>query len=235
MTVSQYASLKMEAVLDLIYRLKDTDFPYSHSKDALYKVESVFKELQQNLGKAEARGDNLLIRTICTRILEQIFRFLPVIGFILRSTNVRNAFEVHGPLLRMSKKLLGPETKLLVSSEWDYSPYTYRPIPFLEHFVFIGLPSTESSNPLVIPLAGHELGHSIWQQYMLDNYLTLPLQESVISTIRTNRRTEFKQFFPDTSDEPSELGNSRSFNRLLGRSWPGLLIKHRNHSAISSA
>jgi len=123
MTVSQYASLKMEAVLDLIYRLKDTDFPYSHSKDALYKVESVFKELQQNLGKAEARGDNLLIRTICTRILEQIFRFLPVIGFILRSTNVRNAFEVHGPLLRMSKKLLGPETKLLVSSEWDYSPY----------------------------------------------------------------------------------------------------------------
>ena len=41
----------------------------------------------------------------------------------------------------------------------------------LPNYVLIGMPSSESSNALVLPLAGHELGHSVWQKDNLEgNY-----------------------------------------------------------------
>jgi hypothetical protein len=102
------------------------------------------------------------IRAACTGALNGIIHYLPLLGFLLRSTNVRNGFEIYAPLLSLARQLLGKEIKLVISSEWDYSPFTYTSIPYLPGFVLIGLPAPESANPLLVPLAGHELGHSIW-------------------------------------------------------------------------
>lgn len=107
------------------------------------------------------------MRQECSLALHALFVYLPLLGFILRSTNIRNAFEVFGPLLRLSRQFLDLSgstrpTQLLLSSEWDYSPLSYPEIPALPGFVLIGLPASESSNPLLIPLAGHELGHAKW-------------------------------------------------------------------------
>lgn len=208
MTVEEYSQLRIEAVLDIISELSNADFPYSHSKAALKEVKKHFKLLQKDLRDAIRRGESDMVRNLSTTILEQIFAILPVIGFILRSTNVRNAFEVHGPLLRMARRLLSNDTKLLLSSEWDYSPYTYRPIASLRHFVLIGLPATESSNPLVLPLAGHELGHSIWKENNLESEITIRIRESVLTTIRNEKWAEFKALFPGTSDTPERLGSN---------------------------
>ena len=50
----------------------------------------------------------------------------------------------------------------MLSSEWVYTPFIYAEIPALNNFVFIGFPATESANPLIVPLSGHEIGHSLW-------------------------------------------------------------------------
>lgn len=204
--IEEHSQLRIKSVLEVISDLKKADFPYSHSKSALEKVEELFVQLGEDLSDTINRGDQDLIRNICTTILEQIVQMLPVIGFILRSTNVRNAFEVHGPLLTLSRLLLGDEIKLLISSEWSYSPYTYLPISSLKNFVFIGFPATESSNPLVLPLAGHELGHSIWIKNNLESDFTTPITESILENIRKNKWPEFKALFPGTSKKPEELG-----------------------------
>ena len=61
----------------------------------------------------------------CIVSLEVLFTYVPLLGLILRSTNTRNAFEAYAPLLRLARKILGKDTKLIISSEWDYSPYVY--------------------------------------------------------------------------------------------------------------
>ena len=66
------------------------------------------------------------------------------------------------------------ETRLILSSEWDYSPFMYDQITDLPSFVFIGLPACESANPLLLPLAGHELGHSVWVKNDSRNGVQVP-------------------------------------------------------------
>jgi hypothetical protein len=103
----------------------------------------------------------------CGLSLNALFVAMPLAGFLVRSTNVRNAFELYRPLLRLARDLLEPtvtpdqrRTRLVLSSEWEYSPLSYSELPDLPGVVLIGLPAPESSNPLLVPLAGHELGHS---------------------------------------------------------------------------
>jgi len=204
----RYSKERVESTIEVIKRLKLIDFPYDHSKNALEKVDEVFRQLQTDLENTTASKDQALAAQLSTRILEQVWRFLPILGFILRSTNVRNAFEVHGPLLRLSRALLGKDTMLLVSSEWNYSPYTFRPIPFLHEFVFLGLPATESPNPLLIPLAGHELGHSLWIQEDLQQYFQDSVRDAVVNYISQQRWGEFKTLFPGTSEKPELFGTS---------------------------
>ena len=60
------------------------------------------------------------------------------------------------------------DAKLILSSEWEFSPLT-RTVGKndLTDFVFIGLPASEAGNALIVPLAGHEIGHSVWQHHAL--------------------------------------------------------------------
>jgi hypothetical protein len=160
----EVARLRVEAILGEIQRLKELDFPYDHSKDALSEIE---KQLQRRLIRLNALGpkhNEAVIRVFCQESLVQVDSFLPLLGFIVRSTHVRNSFEVFGPLLRLARQILAADVKLIVSSEWHYSPHVYNPISDLPDYVLLGLPASESGNPLLIPIAGHELGHTAWQR-----------------------------------------------------------------------
>src|SRR5439155_22334513 len=144
------------------------------SKAALDQLRTLFERKLQRLEAFAPGSDLSIISQECRVTLLALYQYLPLLGFILRSTNVRNAFEAFGPFLRLAGDVLEPgiersqrKTKLLLSSEWDYSPFTYPTIPDLPKFLFIGLPAPESANPLLIPLAGHELGHAVWSRYSL--------------------------------------------------------------------
>ena len=198
-----------------IEALKESEFPYSHSRDALERLARSFENRLRRLEGFDSASDPGVVARECSVALRAMFIHLPLLGFILRATNVRNAFEVHGPLLRLARAVLEPEaaekkgkrppskTRLLLSSEWDYSPFTYHSIPDLPGFVLIGLPAHESSNPLLLPIAGHELGHSVWSNEWpvewskprLDSKFQVLVQKRTVDII-LDRWEEFKEVFP---------------------------------------
>jgi hypothetical protein len=198
--VLRYSKERLQAFLEEVGHLKECDFPYDESKDALSLIEKTFKQHLERLGDLSAESHEGTVAQSCTAALGALFNYLPILGFILRSTNVRNAFEVYGPLRNLAQALLGSDTKLIISSEWDYSPYTIYRIPSLRNFVFIGLPAHESSNPLLIPLAGHELGHSYWDKHKLETRYMPTIRKKIIDSIKSDWKAYIK-IFPGSNKE----------------------------------
>lgn len=198
----KYACDRIKAALDSIRQLKASEFPYPDSKDALCRIETLFEDVLKRLSAIDA--DPSYIRQLCSISLRHLFIYLPILGFILRSTNVRNAFEIFRPLRDIARKVLDPKVKLLLSSEWAYSPMIYHEIRVLPGFVLIGLPASESSNPLVIPLCGHELGHAVWTRNKdeLENITKNVFYEEAPKYITTNWQ-KYKELFVPSINEPS--------------------------------
>jgi hypothetical protein len=60
----------------------------------------------------------------------------------------------------------------------------------------IGLPATESGNGLIVPLAGHELGHAIYQRRDLQSNIAPQVAAALVHAIE-QRWDEYHQFFDD--------------------------------------
>jgi len=211
----KYALDRIESVLESIRQLKASEFPYNDSEDALCRIEELFKNTLQRLDAIDAHPD--YIKQLCSISLRHLFIYLPKLGFILRSTNVRNAFETFWPLRDIARKALDPEVKLILSSEWTYSPMIYHEIRVLPGFVLIGLPASESSNPLLIPLCGHELGHAVWanKKGKLENIIKNTFYEEAPEHI-ANNWNEYSELFPSIDKPDEKLGaNIFAFTRLL--------------------
>jgi len=194
------------SALEEISELEGCEFPYTHSNDALLEIKQKF---QRYLKQLDLLGDHASedLNLTCSLSLRDLFRCLPLLGFIVRSTAVRNAFEAFRPLLDILRKAVEPKIgkdsqkrKLVLSSEWAYSPLIYHEIPVLPGYAFIGLPSSESDNPLLIPLSGHELGHSIWTTYKIDLEFVPEFIEAIKDYIRANWK-DYTGLFPDVKQE----------------------------------
>jgi hypothetical protein len=205
----EYSLNRVAAVLEEIGRLKESEFPYPHSRDALIRIEQLFLNHRSKLEALNTPGKNpAIVRSFCSTALTDLFKYLPLLGFILRSTNVRNAFEVYGPLLRLSKLVLGKDIKLILSSEWEeYSPFTFREISELPNFVLIGFPAPESANPLLLPLAGHELGHTIWRVQSLSGKHLQKVEEKIIAEIES-RLKEYQDLYPNQNAQKGQLNSN---------------------------
>lgn len=187
--------LRVEALLREIGRLKDSDFPHKDSRYVLEQIETFFFSIKSDLdGLSATASDPALIQQICSESLKQIFDYHRLLGFVLRSTNVRNSFEVYGPVLRLSRQVLGHDTHLVISSEWEYSPHVYRTFAELPGTVLLGLPAAESGNPLLAPLAGHELGHTAWQRKNLLSKFSKEI-DAAIRTGANKDPAKFEQLF----------------------------------------
>lgn len=191
-----YSRQRVAGVLAEIDRLKQSDFPYTHPSDAMELLDKKFKESQSALKKLSPNGLADVIHDACTLSLHRLYIYAPILGFLLRSTNVRNAFEVYAPLLRLARSIMGTDTKLIVSSEWEFSPFVYRAIIDLPGFVLIGLPAPESSNPLLIPLAGHELGHSVWEAEGFSVKFKKQITDGILDELTNKRWEEYRSIYP---------------------------------------
>ena len=210
MSLLNYAIGRIESILASIKQLEGAEFPYQDSQDALHTIQRFFERQLNDLKALDENTSPYVVKQKCSFSLMDLFRCLPLLGFILRSTNVRNAFEIFGPLRNTARAVLEPEaevqertTKLLLSSEWGYSPVTYHEISDLPGFVLIGLPAPESSNPLLIPLSGHELGHSVWARRRFKQYFRPDIQKRILAYIKTHWK-EYQALFPSVSS-PAEL------------------------------
>jgi hypothetical protein len=107
-----YAIKRYVSTLKEIERLKESEFPYTHSSDALLELERVFQRELDALRKLTPAVTEMVRKNSCAQSLYALFLYTPILGLILRSTNARNAFEVYYPLLRLARTLLGDSAKL---------------------------------------------------------------------------------------------------------------------------
>ncbi|HTZ55619.1 MAG TPA: hypothetical protein VMB20_11205 [Candidatus Acidoferrum sp.] len=189
----QHAQQRLRAFLSEIDRALESEFPYPDSRNALLRIRSLSNEQLGRLDSFVPESDPNVVAQECRIALALLFWYLPFIGIIRRSTEIRNSFEAFGPFLRLAGDVLEPDTspnerkiELVLSSEWDYSPFMYDRVQNLEDFLFIGLPASESGNPLLLPLAGHELGHAVWHREDLRKALQAEVQAAIIDSIGKN-------------------------------------------------
>lgn len=195
MLTIQYSCDRIETILEQIAILEQSEFPYEHSREALGKLRHLFEDRLDKLRTHPSDSDPDVTRTLCATILSDVFLYVPLLGFILGSTEVRNAFELYPQLLRLARQVLGENIRLILSSEWGgYSPFTIREITGLKDFVLIGLPVPESQNPLLIPLAGHELGHNVWRSQRLAEKYQNAIEKDILDQVIA-RAPEYRMHF----------------------------------------
>jgi hypothetical protein len=198
---------RLAAFLKEIQRVSESEFPYEQSKASLDEFRTIFKNKLERLNQLDGESDPDIVRQECALASYALSLYLPMLGIVLRSTQVRNAFEVYRPLLRMARNVLDPNPvadadliQLVLSSGWDYSPYIFPEIPELPGYALIEFPAPESANPLLLPLAGHELGHSLWIKGNL-NDIFWPLIDTATRDYLTVHMDDFKRTcrLPDTT------------------------------------
>jgi hypothetical protein len=164
-----YTKRRLDAALRQVEEVRDSGFAYHAADEILEKIAQILSAHYDSLDVASTQPRQFSARK-CIAALKDIRVYLPFLGVVVRSAAVRNAFEIYGPLRQMAQRLLrsnqNPDRRirLILSSGWDFTPLTFRPVEDLKDFIIIVLPASESANPLVVPLAGHELGHSVWEE-----------------------------------------------------------------------
>lgn len=218
----EFARQRIEAVLAELERTASSDFPYKDSEDALQSLQRIFANSLKTFDGLDEKSDPNIIINTCEVALKTVTDNLPLIGFIVRSTATRNAFEAFGPFRRLAGELLQPNVpvekraiKLVFSSEWQYQPFIYDPVAQLDDFLLIGLPASESSNPLLLPLAGHELGHALWLRQGLHRELGPIVREQVMEAIRERWPECVKEFPGFSSIDPDKLDTQMNTTPLL--------------------
>lgn len=157
------AKRRIASFIEQIDVLAESSFPHDDGQNVLKTIRVQFLELVRLVDLPPTASDDLADR-VCIHVAEVISEYTEILGLVLRSTNVRNAFELHYVLKAMVEKVLGQPTDMLISSEWAFVPFTYPVgIDLLPGVVLIGSPAPESENALIVPLAGHEIGHSAWR------------------------------------------------------------------------
>ena len=188
---------KIDSMLERIRALKAGDFPQVDATRALSAMEQIFTEHGQRVQDLQQMGGApTAAPTYCSKVLQDLFAYLPVLGFLHRSKNPGNAFEVYDPLLRLARIVIGADTRLVLSSEWDFSPYTLLELPQLPSFVLLGLPASESRTVLLTPLAGHEFGHAVWAAEDGESRYEDPVNNGVVLAIQL-RWSEYQTHFPN--------------------------------------
>ncbi len=202
-----FAKQRLAAFREEVERLERSEFPYPAAEEALQRIKEECDKEAANLDLLEEGDDAKTINERCKQLLTLLWEYLPFLGFILRSTYVRNAFEIYMPLQRLAWRVLGPKARLLISSEWFDSPFTYTQVPLLPSFVLIGVPAHESGNPLITPGAGHELGHALWaevvEKSLWNSAFNSRLETVIVDKIRA-QWVAFHELYPMVT-KPEDL------------------------------
>jgi hypothetical protein len=207
---------QVDAFLAELDRIEGSEFPYRHSNDCVVETKDLFLAHREVLSEITPESDAGSVELACNTALSHVRNNLDLLGFLLRSTNVRNAFEAYGPLLRMASTALGAATRLVISSEWMFSPFTYVGVPHLPNTVLVGLPATESGNPLLLPLAGHEFGHTAWAHFKLDADMRQKVETAIIADIQANWPS-LQKYFPET--KPDDVATDLLARALWMIAW----------------
>jgi hypothetical protein len=201
-----YAQRKLRAFIRAIKELQASEFPHQDSKAALLELGQHF---QARLVRAERvlPCDAFAVDETLSQINASVSRYTAFLGFLLRSTNVRNAFETYFPLKRLVCQIIEPATHLITSSEWLFIPFTYpMTLDALPNYVLVGAPAPEAGNTLIVPLAGHEIGHSAWRRHRIQDNIKSNFVGNIASALESHP-AERDSLVQSASGRPVQLGS----------------------------
>ncbi|MCZ7930342.1 hypothetical protein [Agrobacterium pusense] len=184
---------RLESAINLVTGLLDTDWAYGDASDALRSICAELVETRDDLVALDDDADPKLLNQYRLASLRTVAELTGFVGFIIRSSDVRNSFEIYHPIKVVGSALLGDKIKLIIGSEWNYNPFIY-PLPstVLLDFILVGLPASEAQNVLLLPVAGHELGHAVWRR--------TPILLQMTSVIRKKVTAEFSRKWKDVKE-----------------------------------
>ncbi len=190
--------------IDALDKISESSFPHNDGKLALSFIREYFAiEQRELLARIETIDDfsSELVKQLLPQARRSTSVYTKALGMILRSTNLRNSFEIYHSLKKLSKAAVDSDVRLIVSSEWTFIPFTV-PMNFvaLPNFIFVGNPAAESNNLLVTPLSGHEIGHSVWKKQVEDTDLLLQLTRSAKNILNQS----YQDFGFSTQEEYEE-------------------------------
>jgi hypothetical protein len=189
------AAYKIEQFLHHLDKVAAGGFPHKDGETAIEDIREVFLKLRKTIKGIPAEADASLVVQYFREVRDQVAIYTRVLGIILRSTNLRNNFEVYSPLKRLACNFLGSDVRLLISSEWEFIPFTYpMNIKEVPNLILVGSPASEAQNLLVTPLAGHEIGHSVWAS------------NRVIEDLKGKFSTAVKKYYSNVSETASKKG-----------------------------
>jgi hypothetical protein len=205
---SDFAKQKLRSATVLLDALLPGDWPYSDAQEAAQLIRTEFDEELKKLDALDDDSDPAIRVAHCVQARHVIQKNKGYIGFILRSSNVRNSVELYHPLKTITASLLGPKYRLIIGSEWNYSPYIYPLLSqLLDSFILVGLPASEAQNALLVPTAGHELGHAIWRDTNVHQKFGALIESKIIEAYQ-HRWSSTERFFPSavkSSDIATDL------------------------------
>ena len=207
---------KIDGLLKTIDGLSAVDFPFSDATKLLRVISEEFQRLRADLPPETAEATPDVAKTLCRRALESIQNYLPVLGFISRSSDLEAPVELHGPLLRLTKRAIQSDALLVIFSEWNYSPFTFLfPELAKRGVVLVGMPRSEAHNPLIAPLAGHELGHNIWQKEGFGSVFENLAGKIILDEMKANWERWKRLLGLENPDQLSDLMGTRYWETPL--------------------
>ena len=106
-----------------------------------------------------------------------------------------------------------------------FSVHLFGTSPDLPGYAWIEFPAPESANPLLIPLAGHELGHSLWVVEDLERSLSDKIHNEIVRGLETSLSEFIRLFKLDINIKQAALTTDTSIMELYERSEKWLLYQ----------
>lgn len=209
---------KVEHALQRVRGLRSPTPAQSDVDKALSEIENALVIHRDNLNALAANApDVAVVAGHCQVTLGELYRFLSSLGFLHRAQHPCNPFEAYAPLRRLARLVIGGDTHIVISSEWDFSPHTIVSLHGLPDFVFVGLPASESDNAFLLPLAGHEFGHSLWRRQGEAAKYQQAIIDELLNQVRA-RWADFTSLFPHVTDQGTLATNAASI-RTWAPAW----------------
>jgi hypothetical protein len=197
------AVAKIDKLMEQLNALLVEDFPFSDAKKALNNLNIKAKKNRVNAGELENFSENLQ-KQFTLSVSYLLSSSSEIMGIVSRSGTMRNAFEFYQPFKDLCQKFFDEEIYLILSSEWNYIPFTYpMNLEDLPDFIIIGLPATESNSILIFPSAAHELGHSIWLKDKIKDQYNEQIYDATLQFINENENI-FTELIPANMKDNAE-------------------------------
>src|SRR5882672_3741615 len=185
-------------MLGVVCSLRSAEYPQKHAQEAADEIATLLTQRRAELLAIPSDAGHLIVDAFCRAISSVLADLLQVVGFLQRSRLSANPFEVYDSLRRIAAALFSKtQVRVVLSTEWEFSPYTFpaASVPSLPDYVFIGLPASEAANMLLVPLIGHEMGHSLWVSERGDQQYDPAVGSKLYEAIKS-RWEDVQRLFP---------------------------------------